>query len=237
MKKTILVIKHVENEGPGSMGDFFRHTALPLHILELSRQEKLPDDLRNIAAVVSLGGPMNVYAEEKYPFLKAEDDFIKKVIGKGVPFLGICLGAQLLAKACGAKIIKAPREEIGWFKVYSTEAAKTDSLFKGLGEELDVFQWHEDTFELPLKAQLLVTSPNCKYQAFRIGPNAYGVQFHIEVTEEMIKEWIGEYTEHSDARVRIKRERMLVEYPKIRKNFLAQAEKIYRNFSAIIGPG
>jgi len=185
----IYVIKHAEDEGPGLLGAYFQDLGWELKAVELHRGDQLPEDLRSAAGVVMLGGPMNVYEEELYTFLKLEDGFIRRVLGEGVPFLGICLGAQLLAKACGAPVTKSLHKEIGWFEVRLTQEGVADSLFRGLPDLLTVFQWHEDTFAIPEGAALLATSGSCRNQAFRVGDSAYGLQFHVEVTPEMIAAW------------------------------------------------
>jgi GMP synthase (glutamine-hydrolysing) len=137
-----------------------------------------------------MGGPMNVYEEERYPFLKREDLFIKEAIQRGKPVLGICLGSQLIAKALGARVFKAPAKEIGWFDVSLTEEGSRDLLFRAFPEFFPVFQWHEDTFDIPRGAKLLATSDSVPHQVFRYAENAYGLQFHLEVTEVMVREWI-----------------------------------------------
>jgi len=185
----IYIVKHVEDEGPGLLGEYFQTLGWGTTTIELYRGDALPENLDSVAAVVILGGPMNVYEEEKYPFLGSEDRFIKQVLREEVPFLGICLGAQLLAKACGAPVTKSPNREIGWFEVQLTEAGKRDGLFRGLPDTLAVFQWHEDTFAIPQGASLLATSALCRNQAFRKGKSAYGLQFHLEATPEMIRAW------------------------------------------------
>ncbi len=194
MARAILVIKHTPIEGPGSLGDFFQDTCGNLQIIDLSLGQTLPDDPGSIEAVISLGGPMNVYETEEFPFLKDEDAFLKKALSEGVPILGICLGAQLLAKATGARITKAPQKEIGWRQVSLTKEGKADPLFAGLPSRLSVFQWHEDAFEIPPGGALLAESTPCRNQAFRYGRNAYGLQFHVEVTPEMVESWVKEYS-------------------------------------------
>jgi GMP synthase (glutamine-hydrolysing) len=189
MGKKALILKHVENEGPGFIGGLFTTAEWQTRIIELGKGEELPLNLDEISCVVVMGGPMNVYEEEAYPFLKAEDAFLKDVIGKGIPLLGICLGAQLLAKACGARIMKAPEREVGWRKVELTEWGRHDRLFLGIADPT-VFQWHEDTFDLPGGAVLLATGEACRNQAFRVGPCAYGLQFHIEASSDMVLDWI-----------------------------------------------
>ena len=122
----ILIIKHITIEGPGLLGDYFIQKGYDLKTVELENGDGLPQDLKDVEAVVCLGGPMNVYEEEKYPYFKEEDTFIKKVIKKEIPFLGICLGAQLLSKASGGKIEKAPEKEIGVYKIKLTDSGNLD---------------------------------------------------------------------------------------------------------------
>jgi GMP synthase (glutamine-hydrolysing) len=189
---TVLIIKHVEIEGPGLIEDCLKEEKIPYQILNLESGVHLPkpDDC---AGIVILGGPMNVYEEDRYPFLREEDLFIKEAIQRGKAVLGICLGAQLIAKALGAKVTKALVKEIGWFDVSLTGAGLHDPLFSRLPETFSVFQWHEDTFHIPSAGRLIATSNPVPHQAFRYGENAYGLQFHLEVTEEMIREWMKTY--------------------------------------------
>jgi len=138
---------------------------------------------------------MNVYEEDRYPFLKEEDLFIKEAIQRGKSLLGICLGAQLIAKALGAKVFKAPVKEIGWYDVSLTRIGSIDPFFSRLPKTFSVFQWHGDTFEIPHSAILIATSSLVPHQAFRYGDNAYGLQFHLEVTQDIIREWMETYEE------------------------------------------
>jgi len=190
----VLIVKHIEIEGPGLIEYCLRHEKIPYQILTLNPSVCLPkpDDFTHI---VILGGPMNVYEEDRYPFLKDEDLFIKEAIQRGKRILGICLGAQLIAKALGTKVFKAPVKEIGWYDVSLTRIGSIDPLFSHLPKTFSVFQWHEDTFDIPHNAILLATSSLIPYQAFRYGDNAYGLQFHLEVTQEMIREWMETYEE------------------------------------------
>jgi GMP synthase (glutamine-hydrolysing) len=183
-----LVCMHIENEGPGTLGDYLLAENVPLRLCRLYDAEVLPEDPLEFDAIVSMGGPMNVYEEDEYPFLKEETLFLRRAIASGVPILGICLGAQMIAKACGSAVTRAPVSELGWARIQLTTAARTDPLFEGVSETLQVFQWHEDTFEIPAGGQRLATSQACRNQAFRYR-NAYGLQFHVEVTREMLKEW------------------------------------------------
>jgi GMP synthase-like glutamine amidotransferase len=190
----VLIIKHVDIEGPGLIEYCLRKQKLSYRIINLEGGDPLPK-LDPLSLVILLGGPMNVYEEDCYPFLKDEDLFIKEAIQRGKFILGICLGAQLIAKALGAKVFKAPVKEIGWYDVSLTKIGSNDPLFSYLPKTFPVFQWHEDTFEIPKGAKLIATSSSVPHQAFRYGDNAYGLQFHLEVTEEMIQEWMRTYEE------------------------------------------
>lgn len=227
----ILIIKHIEIEGPGTLGEFFKATDYKSKIAELYNGEALPS-LAECEAIISLGGPMNVYEEDKYPFLKDEDNFLKKAIKEEIPILGICLGAQLLAKACGAKVTKAAQKEIGWCGVELTQTGKSDRLFAGLPHKLSIFQWHEDTFALPESAAHLAQSKVCPNQAFRFGKNAYALQFHVEVTPDMIGSWVKAYAP-KESWV-IDTQKMLIEAGKKKAAFERQANLIYLNFIRMI---
>jgi len=185
----VLILKHVETEGPGLISPWLDKRGIPYRILNLDRENALPlvDDWSHI---ILMGGPMNVYEEDRYPFLKNEDLFIKESIQRGKTLLGICLGAQLIAKALGARVSKAPVKEIGWYDVSLTEEGARHPLFSDFPKTFSVFQWHGDTFEIPHSGKLLVTGSPVPHQAFCYGGNAYGLQFHLEVTGEMIHEWV-----------------------------------------------
>jgi GMP synthase (glutamine-hydrolysing) len=189
-----LIIKHVDIEGPGLIEYCLEQEKISYQILELKTGVHLPK-LDGFTHIVFLGGPMNVYEEDLYPFLRDEDLFIKEAIQRGKSILGICLGAQLIVKALGAKVFKAPVKEIGWYDVSLTRIGSRDPLFSNLPKTFSVFQWHEDTFEIPKSAKLIATSSPVPRQAFRYGEKVYGLQFHLEVTEEMICEWMETYEE------------------------------------------
>ena len=226
MEKHILIIKQVEQEGPGLIETFFAANGWGLRTVELSHGEKLPSDFDETGALVVLGGPMNVYEETQYPFLKEEELLIRKALIEEVPVLGICLGAQLLAKTCGARVQKAPHKEIGWYKVEKTGDGKKDALFTTGPDRIQVFQWHEDTFDVPEGAILLAVGKDCKNQAFRVGQNAYGLQFHIEVTEDMIRRWLQL---EEEAIV----EKILRDTKHVRESYHTEAKQILSNFMHI----
>jgi len=230
----ILIVKHIGIEGPGTLGDFFKAKGEVLRTVELGAGEALPDDPTFFKAVVVLGGPMNVDQEARYPFLKAENEFIGKVLKTGVPYLGICLGAQLLAKAAGASVVQSPVKEIGWYHITLTPEGKKDPLFKGFRTQDPIYQWHEDMFQIPRGGLLLATNEGCPHQAFKVGLHAYGLQFHIEVTDKNIKAWCDAYGRSQEPGDREHARSMIEEYGKLKPVFEKQAQRLYQNFLEII---
>lgn len=230
----ILFIKHIDVEGPGTIETYFDRNGYQSKTVDLSRGDKLPDDLSAIEAVVGLGGPMNVYEEEKNPFLKEENKFIKRILKEEIPYLGICLGSQLLAKACEAKVVRSPVKEVGWYKVALKEEGARDPFFQGIADFFDVYHWHEDMFEIPKGAAFLATGSGCPNQAFKVGRYAYGVQFHVEITDRIIEDWCKSYWNSKDVEKRAKAREMVDTYQKKRVSFLKQSDIIYKNFENII---
>ena len=155
MKKTILVLEHAIQEGTGSLGIYLEGAGFLLQTVRLHAKDPIPPEALSMHGVISMGGPMNAYEEEKYPFLKEEAEFLEKAIWSGMPVLGICLGAQMIARSLGARVYKAAHREVGWHKVQLEDDAAQDLLFRGANAELDVFQYHEDTFEIPEGGVLL----------------------------------------------------------------------------------
>jgi len=205
----------------------------PFKIVELGAGEKLPSDPSIFKGVVVLGGPMNVDEEQKYPFLKAENDFIQKVLKAGIPFLGICLGSQLLAKAAGARVVKSPVKEIGWYQIQLTEEGKKDPLFKGFRPEDPIYHWHGDMFQIPSNGKLLASAEGCPHQALKVGDKAYGLQFHVEVTDKSIKEWCDEYCANDLPGREGHAKSMMEDYWKYKQSFDQQAKVLYQNFMNI----
>jgi len=139
---------------------------------------------------------MNVYEEDKYPFLRDELSLIESCVKSETKVLGLCLGGQLIARALGAKVTKNPVKEIGWFNIQITDAGKSSPLFSGLPEKLKVFQWHGDTFGIPEGARHLARSELCENQAFVYDNTALALQFHVEIEgADDVREWCREYRE------------------------------------------
>ena len=226
-----LVLQHIECEYLGTIEDYMRSRDMDYKYINLYAREDVPvDRLDEYEGIIVLGGPMNVYEEDKYPFLKDEDILLKKAIEKDMPVLGICLGAQLLAKAMGAKVTRGQKKEIGWYELNITEEGKRDRIFKEFPETMTVFQWHGDTFEIPHGASWLASSALFPHQAFRIKNNIYGLQFHLEVTEEMIREWVDEYKEEISLLPYIDPGKILEDTPLHIQTLHAFANKFYSHF-------
>jgi len=184
----VLVLQHIACEPPGAYEDVLRDHGAEIVRVELDEGEALPG-LAEIDAIVAMGGPMSVNDEAEHPWLVDEKRLIAEAVRAGIPFFGACLGVQLLASSLGARVTAGATPEVGVLPVFATEAASDDPVFSGLAWPRPTLQWHGDTFELPDGATLLATSPAYVNQAFRFGDRAYGVQFHLEVTDEMADEW------------------------------------------------
>ena len=190
--KPVLVIQHVPHERLGTLEATFTGLGLRLQPLQAYRDDAWPA-LSEIDGVVSMGGPQSVYEAldsasprsgqaGRYSYLVREIEFLRTAVKAKRPVLGVCLGAQLLAAALGAKVSKHVQKEIGWHPVMREPGADGDPLASVFGQTETVFQWHGDSFALPAGAVQLFSSPLCDQQAFRWGERAYGLQFHVEVT-------------------------------------------------------
>jgi len=146
--------------------------------------------LDEISGLVVFGGEMNVDEIERYPYLLTQRELMRRAVDAGLPVLSICLGAQMMARALDARVYRAPLRELGLKPVRITEAGEADPLLRAFHSGDRVFQWHEDTFDLPDGAELLAAGDDVQVQAFRKGPNAWGVQFHLEVDAEGIDAWL-----------------------------------------------
>jgi len=221
MKKA-LIIKHVDNEGPGTLGAYLSENKIGYDMADVWKDNGASLcslDLADIGGVVIMGGPMNVYEEEKYPFLTMEKYLIRELVMQKIPVLGICLGAQLIAVSLGGRVRKSPVKEIGWYGLTLTEAAQNDPLMKTFDIRTKVFQWHEDTFELPAGG-ILLAQGNGIHQAFSFQHTVWGFQFHVEVDGAMLSSWFRNEPPES-------REEMLETYERLKVAFDAQARDIY----------
>ena len=179
------VIRHVPHEGLGLIEQSLFDADVDF------RYYKPNDgDLGELRAdfLIVMGGPWSVY--DDYRWLDPETRLIRRMIAAGTPVLGICLGAQLIATALGARVYPCGNKEIGWYQLDVNQVGNSDPLLSQLGARETVFQWHGDTFDLPEGAELLASSPLCPHQAFRYGRSTYALQFHLEVTAAMAGHWL-----------------------------------------------
>ncbi|GAB6076562.1 glutamine amidotransferase-related protein [Desulfurobacterium crinifex] len=185
----VLAVKNIEIEGLGSFKESFEKRGVEVYEIEAFKGETADPEKFDI--LVILGGPMGVYEEGKYPFLKYEKELIEQFYKSGKKVLGVCLGAQLIANTFGANVYKGKfGKEIGWDFIYPQ-----DHLEIIYQNEIEVFHWHGDTFDLPECAVRMASSVKYRNQAFRIGNQVVGLQFHLEITPEDLEKWIDAYRE------------------------------------------
>ena len=197
--KRLVVLQHIEREGPELFASIAEEKGYRVKIYRLDNGDDLPKLEKNDLLLI-MGGPMGVnQINEEYPWLKEEIKLIKKSLKQNISIIGICLGAQLLAYACGGKIEKLKRNsssrflaEIGWAPIHSLENDIDDELKNIIKDLMYVLHWHGDRIILPPNAKLIASSQYCKEQLFKINERSYGLQFHIETNYEMIEKWICE---------------------------------------------
>lgn len=188
--RRMLVFQHVPHEILGTLDPQLRDAGFRIRYVNFGRQGDAAPDISRYHGLVVLGGPMNCDEVARYPHLGTETEAIREAIERGMPVLGICLGAQLIARALGARVMKNPEKEIGWYEVTPTPEGRRDPLFSHFNGVEQIFQWHGDTFEIPQGAVHLATSKSCAHQAFRYRDNVYALQFHLEVDEPLISRWL-----------------------------------------------
>jgi GMP synthase (glutamine-hydrolysing) len=194
-ERPLLVLQHIACEPPAAYEDELRAWELQLHRVEVDEGEPLPD-WRGFAGIIAMGGPMGAYEDDRLRWLTGEKRLIADAVRAGTPYWGVCLGAQLLASALGARVHAGPEAEVGVLPVRATAAAASDPVFAAAPREFRALQWHTDTWELPDGAVRLAGSDAYEQQAF-VFERAYGVQFHLEVDTRLATEWgsVPEYAE------------------------------------------
>jgi GMP synthase (glutamine-hydrolysing) len=235
MRKDILILKNISREGPGLIEDILREHSLKFEIIgpDQITHIKSPETL---GALIVLGGPDS--ANDTDLNMRNELDLIRKVVNMEIPYLGICLGLQTLIKALGGQVVKCETKEIGFrnsedkfYEIELTPQAKRDDLFKNLPDSFTVFQLHGETVKLTSEMTLLASGDICKNQIVRIGTNAYGIQCHFELNEEMLELWI----KHDSDLQQLDRNKVLSDYESILDNYENTGRQLIRNFLSIAG--
>ena len=196
MNTNILILQHISVEDPGFIKDLMIKDNFNLKTIKLYKKEKIPKDLKKYDAMFSMGGPMDTWMENKYPWLKNEKKAIHEYVVKlKKPFLGFCLGCQLLGEVLGGKVEKMEKSEIGILDLHMQNGYTKDTLFQNFDTSIKVLQWHSYQVNNLSNVEILASSNLCKYQAFRYKQHAYGIQFHLETKNNTIKNWasIPEY--------------------------------------------
>ena len=189
----ILVLQHINIEDPGYIKDLMIKDGVNITTIELDEGEKIPDNLNFFDGMLCMGGPMDTWMEKDFPWLIEEKKKIKEfVVELNKPYLGFCLGCQLLGEAIGGKVVKTNNPEIGMLDVNFLEEKKKDILFADFPEKITSLQWHSyevQELEKNKDVTLIASSKETKYQIFRYKNNAYGIQFHIEIKDTTVNDW------------------------------------------------
>ena len=189
----ILILQHIEFETPGYIKDLMLSDGFDLTTVELDVREKIPDNINQFDGMFCMGGPMDTWMTEEYPWIVEEKERIKEyVIDLKKPFLGFCLGCQFLGEVVGGEVIKSLPPEIGILDINMDEQRKDDQLFSSFPNTIKALQWHSYEvvgLENNKDITLLASSPTTKYQIFKYQNNAYGIQFHIEIKSNTVSDW------------------------------------------------
>ena len=189
----VIVLQHIKIEDPGYIKDLMLQDKVKLTTIELDEGQKIPSDLTKYDAMLCMGGPMDTWMEQKYPWLIEEKKKIKEfVVNLKKPYLGFCLGCQLLGEIIGGKVVKSNNPEIGMLNINFSQNKNNDPLFSKFPEKITSLQWHSyevQDLEDNNNVTLLASSSETKYQIFKYQNHAYGIQFHIEVKDTTVNEW------------------------------------------------
>ena len=237
----IIVLQHINIEDPGYIKDLMIKDGVNLTTIELDEGEKIPNDLNKFDAMFCMGGPMDTYMEDQYPWLKDEKKKIKEfVVTLKKPYLGFCLGCQLLGEAVGGNVVKSNPSEIGIMDVNFSAEKNNDGLFSTFPNKIKSLQWHSyevDNLQSNKDVVILASSPVTKYQIFKYQNHAYGIQFHIEIKDTTVNEW-GCVPEYKSALEKQLGEGALEKFDKEAKSNMSQMNNyskiLYSNFKKLI---
>ena len=239
--KNVIVLQHIKIEDPGYIKDLMIKDNINLTTIELDEGDKIPNDLSKFDAMFCMGGPMDTWMEKEHPWLIDEKKAIKEfVVGLKKPYLGFCLGCQLLGEVVGGKVVKSNIPEIGMLNISFSNNKNNDALFSKFPEEITSLQWHSyevQGLENNEDVTHLASSPETKYQIFKYQNHAYGIQFHIEVKDTTVGEW-GCVPEYKSALEKQLGEGALDKFEKDSKKHMPSmnqySEVLYENFKKLL---
>ncbi|WP_024509114.1 glutamine amidotransferase [Bradyrhizobium sp. ARR65] len=232
-RRSAVALRHVAFEDLGLLAPIMEREGWNVSFCEAAVDDLNHPSIRNADLLVVLGGPIGVYETESYPFITREIALLEQRMSRGLPTLGICLGAQLMAKALGSSIYAGPVKEIGWGSISLSEAGAASCL-KSLGSESSVLHWHGDTFDLPAAATRLASNANYENQAFAHGSHALALQFHLEAEPRQLEEWyVGHAVELAAAKVSVTELRATT--AKLANTLAVQADRVFTEWLRQIG--
>lgn len=223
MPLPLFIIQNDPEVPPGIIAGLLEERRIPYQVISPGDGETAPA-AKEATAVIVLGGVMGAEEDARYPFLRETKRLIQECLDGNIPFLGICLGAQLLSEVLGTPVETGTRREKGVCRVSLTVEGASDPLFLGIPPEFITFQWHNDSFDLPAGCRLLASSSACPQQAILYGASVYGVQFHPEVTAAIVTAWSGDITRNAG---------YLPAFLQAQEEYLASARTLLDNFLRI----
>lgn len=232
-RRSAVALRHVAFEDLGLLAPIMEREGWNVSFCEALVDDLSHSSIRDADLLIVLGGPIGVYETDSYPFLTREIDLLERRLALGLPTLGICLGAQLMAKALGARVHAGGVKEIGWGSVTLSQAGRASSL-KSLAEGSPVLHWHDDTFDLPDHAARLASNENYENQAFAFGSNALALQFHLEADPRQLEEWyVGHAVELAGAGISVRELRART--AQLSKVVATQADRIFTDWLGQLG--
>jgi GMP synthase (glutamine-hydrolysing) len=232
-RRSAVALRHVAFEDLGLLAPIMEREGWNVAFCEAPVDDLSHSSIRDADLLIVLGGPIGVYETDSYPFIVREIDLLERRLAQGLPTLGICLGAQLMAKALGARVYAGPVKEIGWGSVTLSDAGHASSL-KPLAEGAPVLHWHGDTFDLPASAMRLASNRNYENQAFAVGNSALALQFHLEADPRQLEEWyVGHSVELAAAKISVREIRSKT--AEVAEIVARQADRVFTRWLAQLG--